>query len=148
MVGRNGLAAAAAERPTLAACVLGDSGQSGDRRGLNEWAELVGASSRTLARLFQQELGMSYLYWRQQVCAMSALPRLGAGEPVTLIASDLGYDTPGAFSSMFRRIMNAAPASTSPDPIRGSKPRRQKRGFEPPLLPRTRAPTRLCRSAA
>ena len=82
----------------------------GDRRGLNEWAELVGASSRTLARLFQQELGMSYLYWRQQVCAMSALPRLGAGEPVTLIASDLGYDTPGAFSSMFRRIMNAAPS--------------------------------------
>ncbi len=82
----------------------------GDKRGLNEWAELVGASSRTLARLFQQELGVSYLYWRQQVCAMSALPRLGAGEPITLIASDLGYETPGAFSSMFRRIMNAAPS--------------------------------------
>jgi len=82
----------------------------GDRRSLNEWAKLVGASSRTLARLFQQELGVSYLYWRQRVCAMSALPRLAAGEPVTLIASDLGYETPGAFSSMFRRIMNAAPS--------------------------------------
>ncbi|MGC0155603.1 AraC family transcriptional regulator [Chromobacterium vaccinii] len=82
----------------------------GDKRGLNEWAEMVGASSRTLARLFQQELGVSYLYWRQQVCAMAALPRLGAGEPVTLIASDLGYETPGAFSSMFRRIMNTTPS--------------------------------------
>ncbi|OHX13888.1 AraC family transcriptional regulator [Chromobacterium sphagni] len=82
----------------------------GDRRNLNEWAELVGASSRTLARLFQQELGVSYLYWRQQVCAISALPRLSAGEPITLIASDMGYDTPSAFSSMFRRIMNRAPS--------------------------------------
>lgn len=81
-----------------------------DKRGLTAWAHQVGASSRTLARLFQQELGVPYRYWRQQVCAMSALPRLGAGEPITLIAADLGYETPGAFSSMFRRVMHTTPS--------------------------------------
>ncbi|WP_275287644.1 helix-turn-helix domain-containing protein [Halomonas elongata] len=32
-----------------------------------------------------------------------ALPRLAAGEPVTRIALDLGYESPGAFATMFRR---------------------------------------------
>jgi hypothetical protein len=33
-----------------------------------------------------------------------ALARLVAGEPVTRIALDFGYDSPAAFSTMFRRI--------------------------------------------
>ena len=81
-----------------------------DRRGLDDWAALAGASPRTLARLFQAELGMSYLYWRQQAAVMAALPRLCAGDAVTAIACDLGYDTPGAFSAMFRRIMHTSPS--------------------------------------
>lgn len=82
----------------------------GDQRTLGDWAGIVGASRRTLARLCHAELGMSYLHWRQQAAVMAALPRLCAGDPVTLIAGDLGYDTPGAFSAMFRRIMRASPS--------------------------------------
>ncbi|MFM9436832.1 AraC-like DNA-binding protein [Janthinobacterium sp. CG_23.3] len=81
-----------------------------DPRGLAEWAGIVGASQRTLARLFHARLGVSYLYWRQQAAVMAALPRLCAGEAVTLIAGDLGYETPGAFSAMFRRIMRTSPS--------------------------------------
>ncbi|WP_163367758.1 helix-turn-helix domain-containing protein, partial [Enterobacter hormaechei] len=31
------------------------------------------------------------------------------GEPVTNVALDLGYDSPSAFSAMFRRIMGISP---------------------------------------
>jgi len=81
-----------------------------DRRGLVQWAAYGALSSRTLARLFHAQLGMSYQYWRQLALATSALPRLHAGEPVTKVALDLGYETPGAFSAMFRRIMRSCPS--------------------------------------
>lgn len=81
-----------------------------DPRELKDWSTVIGASERTLSRLFRNELGVSYQYWRQQVAALNAIPRLAAGDPVTLIAADLGYETPGAFSAMFRRIMGVAPS--------------------------------------
>ncbi len=46
---------------------------------LEDWAQQVGASSRTLARLFQRQLKMSFNAWRQQLRLMEALPRLLAG---------------------------------------------------------------------
>jgi AraC-like DNA-binding protein len=39
----------------------------------------------------------------------TALPRLAAGEAVTAVALDLGYDSVAAFTTMFRRTMGAAP---------------------------------------
>ncbi|WP_200292234.1 AraC family transcriptional regulator [Rhodospirillum rubrum] len=86
----------------------------GDDHGLEGWGKIVGASSRTLARLFQAELGVSFRCWRQQVRILAALPRLAAGEPVTAIAADLGYETPGAFASMFRRLTGAKPSQYFP----------------------------------
>ncbi|MFP5393538.1 MAG: AraC family transcriptional regulator [Gammaproteobacteria bacterium] len=80
-----------------------------DRRGLEAWAGYAATPSRTLGRLFHAELGMSYQNWHQLALATSALPRLCAGESVTRVALELGYETPGAFSAMFRRIMRAPP---------------------------------------
>lgn len=42
---------------------------------LDDWGLRVGASSRTLARLFAQELQMSFHEWRQQLRLTEALPR-------------------------------------------------------------------------
>lgn len=84
--------------------------EPGDRRDLEDWAAQTGASSRTLARLFKREFGSSFLLWRRQVRALSALPRLAAGEPVSVVAMDLGYETPGAFAAMFRDIMGETPS--------------------------------------
>jgi AraC-like DNA-binding protein len=81
-----------------------------DRRTLTDWADCAATSSRTLARLFHAQLGMSFQHWRQLALATSALPRLRAGEPVTKVALDLGYETPGAFSAMFRRVMQTCPS--------------------------------------
>ncbi|MDE2428854.1 MAG: helix-turn-helix transcriptional regulator [Burkholderiales bacterium] len=81
-----------------------------DRRNLEEWAQVCGASSRTLARLFQREFGVSFIVWRQQVRILSALPRLAAGEPVTRLALECGYETPGAFTRVFKLLMGQVPS--------------------------------------
>ena len=80
-----------------------------DSRGLGEWSREVGASSRTLARLFIAETGLSFREWRQQVRLLSALTRLAEKQPVTTVALDLGYDSPSAFVAMFRRALGRTP---------------------------------------
>ncbi len=80
-----------------------------DARNLTEWAAEVGASARTLARLFLRETGMSFGAWRQQLRLLRGLELLAAGQPVTTVALDLGYDSPSAFIAMFRRNLGTTP---------------------------------------
>lgn len=80
-----------------------------DRRRLEDWSKAVGASSRTVARLFLQETGMTFRQWQRQARLLSALPRLAEGQAVTTVALDLGYDSPSAFIEMFRRTMGTTP---------------------------------------
>lgn len=78
-------------------------------RTLEDWGLEVGASSRTLARLFARELGMGFNEWRQQLRLTEALPRLLAGKSVQQVAIDLGYGSGRAFSAMFRRLLGDNP---------------------------------------
>lgn len=76
---------------------------------IDHWAETLGMSRRTFTRLFRQETGLSLSTWRQQACLMAALPRLSAGEPITGVALDLGYESSAAFTTMFKRMMGTPP---------------------------------------
>jgi AraC-like DNA-binding protein len=80
-----------------------------DDRLLAAWGREIGASGRTLARLFRQETGMTFARWRAQARLLAALGRLGAGEKVTSVALDLGYNSPSAFTTMFRRHLGVTP---------------------------------------
>ncbi len=73
------------------------------------WADRVGASSRTLIRLFQHETGLNFRHWVQQVRLATAIDRLDRGHPIGHIAHALGYDSQSAFSAMFRRVMGESP---------------------------------------
>lgn len=75
------------------------------------WAEKLNCSPRTFSRLFRNQTGMSFGKWRQQASIMAAVTRLSSGQSVTGVALGLGYDSPGAFSSMYRRQMGCAPAA-------------------------------------
>lgn len=76
---------------------------------IDDWCRAIGASRRSFTRLFRRETGLSFMAWRQQACLVAALPRLAAGEAVTTIALDFGYDNPAAFTTMFKRLTGAAP---------------------------------------
>lgn len=76
---------------------------------IDDWAAAVGMSRRTFTRVFRKETGLGLSTWRQQACLLAALPRLGAGEPVTTVALDLGYESVPAFTHMFRRMLGQSP---------------------------------------
>jgi AraC-like DNA-binding protein/quercetin dioxygenase-like cupin family protein len=75
-----------------------------------QWADQLHVSLRTFNRLFRQQTGLSFSQWRQRACVVLALARLAAGEAVTRIALDFGYESPAAFSTMFRRVLGQAPS--------------------------------------
>jgi AraC-like DNA-binding protein/quercetin dioxygenase-like cupin family protein len=76
---------------------------------LEQWASSVGASTRTIARLFRQELGVSFSQWRQQALLARAIPLLSQGRPLAHVAQELGYQSQSAFSAMFRRAFGKSP---------------------------------------
>ncbi|MFC6854065.1 AraC family transcriptional regulator [Marivibrio halodurans] len=80
-----------------------------DGRGLEVLATGAGASVRTLARLFQREMGMSFGQWRTRRRLIAAIERLADGVSVTTVAYDLGYESPSAFVAMFRRETGRTP---------------------------------------
>jgi AraC-like DNA-binding protein len=77
---------------------------------IDGWSDALAMNRRRFTRRFRQETGMSFAEWRQQACISVALPRLAAGEAVTAIALDLGYESPAAFATMFKRVVGVAPS--------------------------------------
>jgi len=77
---------------------------------LDAWAAEVGASTRTLSRLFRQELDSSYAQWRQQVLLARALTLAARKQPMNLIAAELGYASASAFSAMVTRTVGMPPS--------------------------------------
>ncbi len=80
-----------------------------DERTLDQWAQVCGASTRTLNRLFRRETGCTFTQWRQRLRIARAIERLSAGATVTETALDLGYRTTSAFCAMFRRLTGGSP---------------------------------------
>lgn len=82
----------------------------GDSRSVADWAKVAGMSERNFLRLFPRQTGMRLVRWRQQARLVRALEQLGAGETVTAVALDLGYESTSAFISMFRRSLGVTPS--------------------------------------
>jgi AraC-like DNA-binding protein len=80
-----------------------------DRGTLAQICKVGGASKRTVERLFQQDVGMSFGKWRQQLRLMQAMRLLGEGAKVTHAALEAGYSTPSAFIFMFRKTLGTTP---------------------------------------
>ena len=80
-----------------------------DSRSLIELSKFAGASKRTLERLFKHETGLGFGKWRQQLRLGHALRLLAAGDTVTTVATDVGYDSVSAFISAFRITFGKTP---------------------------------------
>lgn len=82
----------------------------GERRPIAALCRSAGIGKRTLERLFQEEIGMTFGKWRQQLRLMHAVRLLAEGEKVTYAALEAGYNTPSAFIEMFKKALGTTPA--------------------------------------
>lgn len=80
-----------------------------DPRTLQEWGHAVGASSRTLARAFLHETGLSFGRWRTLVRLQASLPYLAERMPVSAVAPLVGYRTTSAYVAAFRTHAGVTP---------------------------------------
>lgn len=83
----------------------------GNNQTLAQICKAGGASKRTMERLFQEDTGMTFGKWRQQLRLMQALRLLAEGAKVTHAALEAGYSTPSAFISMFRKTLGTTPTA-------------------------------------
>jgi AraC-like DNA-binding protein len=82
-----------------------------DAATLEEIGHGEGISARTLARHFRRHTGMSFAEWRRRARLLRALGWIAEGRPIVEVALELGYESPSAFSAMFRRELGAPPSS-------------------------------------
>lgn len=80
-----------------------------DARGLEIFADIAGASARTLARLFRRETGMSFQAWRRQLRLTEALALLAQGATPARAAAAVGYGSGPAFGAAFRATFGTTP---------------------------------------
>ena len=78
-----------------------------DARSLGQLAS--GASRRTIERLFVSETSLTFGQWRTQARLMHALRLLAAGESVTRVGLEVGYESTSAFVAMFKRALGNTP---------------------------------------
>ena len=81
-----------------------------DAATLEDLAARHGTTARTLARHFRRQTGMSFAEWRRRARLLRALGWIAEGRAILAVALDLGYDSPSAFSAMFRRELGAPPS--------------------------------------
>ncbi|WP_223691950.1 AraC family transcriptional regulator [Leifsonia poae] len=80
-----------------------------DPRDLAAWGREVGASTRTLSRLFATQTGMSFSRWRTIARLRAALAALSEGDTVSRAAARVGYSSASAFIASFRAITGQTP---------------------------------------
>ncbi len=81
-----------------------------DASTLQDWAARLQVDVKTIQRLCARELGMTFGQWRQQARLLRALEQLAVGEKVIDVALALGYESPSAFATMFKRRFGLSPS--------------------------------------
>jgi AraC-like DNA-binding protein len=102
-----------------------------DTRSSNDWAKLLGVSTRTLTRQFEAEMGSSLRSWRRRLRQLRAIELLGSGTSATETALQLGYGSTSAFVFAFRTEIGLSPHAymrKAADGRRASSPVPQRTG--------------------
>ena len=82
-----------------------------NRHSLDQWSRVVGASARSLSRLFKQQTGLTYTQWRQRLMIQISITQLSQGQSVGNVSLSLGYESPSAFIHMFKTNTGVTPSS-------------------------------------
>ena len=84
-----------------------------DRSTLAELGQRVGASERTLSRLFRDSFTMTFREWRAQLRVHHALTLLADGHSITYTSAACGWANPSSFIDAFTRIVGQTPGQYS-----------------------------------
>jgi AraC-like DNA-binding protein len=101
----------AAVDPRLAAACALVAADLGTPRPLAALAEAVGASQRTLSRLFRDEFGMTYPQWRTRLRVSEAMVLLAGGTSVTETTHRCGWATTSSFIDTFQQAVGRTPGA-------------------------------------
>ncbi|CAG6398870.1 Transcriptional regulator with cupin sensor, AraC family [Actinacidiphila cocklensis] len=80
-----------------------------DNSTLAELGRTVGAGTRTLSRLFRNELGMTFYEWRTQLRIHHALVLLADGHDTVRTAHACGWSNPSSFIAAFTAVIGTTP---------------------------------------
>lgn len=78
---------------------------------IDYYADKSSVSPRTLSRLFNKELGMSFGDWRMRLKLMEAVKRLEEKKSVKEIVYGLGYENISSFIATFKKHFGKTPAN-------------------------------------
>ncbi|PCD89021.1 AraC family transcriptional regulator [Vibrio mediterranei] len=76
---------------------------------LEEFSRHVGASSKTVSRIFAKETGMNFQSWRQQWRLQRATELLALGQSVLDVSYTLEFSSDSAFIAFFKQHMGITP---------------------------------------
>ena len=96
--------------PRLSQICLALQNEPGDASTVAHWSARLGLDQTTIQRLFRKETGMTFGQWRQQARLLLALERIAVGEKIIDVAIELGYESPSAFTSMFKKQFGKTPS--------------------------------------
>lgn len=85
----------------------------GDQKNLTEHCQNIGASKKTLERIFVAETGLNLGKWRQQSRLLNGIKLISEGHSITQASLDSGYSSSSAFSFMFKKILGISPSQYS-----------------------------------
>ena len=78
---------------------------------MQQWAEQLALSSRTLSRLFLADTGLGFQQWRQKIRLLHSLILLEQGVAITQVALEVGYQSPSAFTYAFQHAFHCTPTA-------------------------------------
>ncbi|WP_460135820.1 AraC family transcriptional regulator [Pseudomonas sp. S1_E04] len=82
----------------------------GDASTVADWSGRLALDQKTIQRLFRKDTGLTFGQWRQQARLLLALERIAVGEKIIDVALELGYESPSAFTSMFKKQFGKTPS--------------------------------------
>ena len=74
------------------------------RMGLADLAVAGASSTRTISRVFAEQVGMSFKAWRQRARIVAAMDRLVAGASISQASAHAGFASTAAFAFSFRQV--------------------------------------------
>ncbi|MGI2258664.1 AraC family transcriptional regulator [Shewanella sp. GXUN23E] len=80
---------------------------------LNQAEQQIGASAKTISRLFTKETGLSYQSWRQQWRLLRAIELLSMKMPISEVAFRLDFSSDSAFIHFFKQQLGCTPKQFS-----------------------------------